>query len=89
MPEDGLALTLDGSKRWPDARRLERFGVQRCQLTLPAARKILAEVADAVARVARDLREIAARDPGAGGLADRMRAAWAEGVASLTGKAAG
>src|SRR5690606_31012532 len=37
LPEDTLALTLDGTKRWPDRKRLQRFGVQRCQLTSKAA----------------------------------------------------
>jgi len=44
---DSLALTLDGTKRWPTGKRLQRFGIQRCQLTPKVAQQIIAEVADA------------------------------------------
>lgn len=83
LPNDTLALTLDGTKRWPDARRLVRFAQRRCQLTEAAAKTILVEVADAVAQVARELGTLVDLDPRAHETADRMRSAWAEGVTSL------
>lgn len=83
LPQDSLALTLDGTKRWPDAKRLEKFGIRRCQLTAAAAKTIVAEVADAVTTVAKDLATFSEFDAHANDTADRMRAAWAEGVASL------
>jgi serine/threonine-protein kinase HipA len=83
VPSDSLALTLDGTKRWPDAKRLVRFGMQRCQLTAPAAKAIVAEVAEAVAEVSRELGSLTEIDPQAEEVADRMRTAWADGVASL------
>ena len=78
---DSLALLLEGSKRWPDGRRLQRFGVQRCQLTLPAARTVIAEVVEAVAAAAERL--AADNTPGSAETIARMRAAWLEGIASL------
>jgi len=83
LPDDTLALMLDGTKRWPDAKRLVRLARQRCLLTEKAARQIMAEVAEAVAQVSRDLKALTDLDPGAGEIADRMRTAWAEGIASL------
>lgn len=83
LPHDSLALTLDGTKRWPDAKRLVRFGRQRCQLTEAAAKTIVAEVLDGVAQVARDLATLTDFDPQAKATSDRMRKAWAEGLASL------
>jgi serine/threonine-protein kinase HipA len=83
LPPDGLALTLDGTKRWPDAERLERFGIRRCELTPAAAQAIIAEVADAVAAVTKELPIISELDANANDTAKRMQAAWAEGVASL------
>ena len=83
LPDDTLALMLDGTKRWPDAKRLVRFARQRCLLTEKAAREIMAEVVEAVAQVSHDLKDLTELDPGAGEVADRMHAAWSEGVASL------
>ena len=83
LPDDTLALMLDGTKRWPDAKRLVRFARQRCLLTEKAAREIMAEVVEAVAQVSHDLKDLTDLDPGAGEVADRMHAAWLEGVASL------
>lgn len=83
LPNDNLALTLDGTKRWPEAKRLVRFGVQRCQLTASAAKTIVAEVVEAVAQVSGELGTLTDLDPKSGEMADRMRMAWTEGVASL------
>ena len=83
LPNDAMALTLDGTKRWPDVKRIERFGMRRCQLTAVAARQIIAEVRDAVAVTSRELKSLLDLDSDATELAARMQVAWAEGVASL------
>ena len=84
LPQDSLALTLNGTKRWPDAKRLEKFGIQRCHLSPAAAKTVVAEVADAVATVIQDLRTMSDLDSHASNTAERMRAAWTEGVATLS-----
>jgi serine/threonine-protein kinase HipA len=84
LPKDTLALTMDGTKRWPDRKRLERFGVRRCQLTPAAAKAVVAEVAEAVAATANDIGTLAELDPDARETGVLMKSAWAEGVASLT-----
>jgi len=73
----------DGSKRWPEKKRLERFGMQRCQLTSQGARAIISEVAEAVDAAAKEFDGVAQRDPPAVEIIERMRAAWVDGVASL------
>lgn len=83
LPRNHLALTLDGTKRWPDAKRLIRFGIQRCQLSPTAAKAIVSEVAEAVAHTAGELNTLCELDPRARETADRMTKAWSEGVASL------
>jgi serine/threonine-protein kinase HipA len=83
LPNDTLALMLDGTKRWPDAKRLMRFARQRCLLTEKAAKEIVAEVIEAVDQVSHDLKDLTELDPRAGEIADRMRTAWAQGIASL------
>ena len=87
LPNDSLALTLDGTKRWPDAKRLVKFGLRHCGLTPPAAKSILAEVAAAVAGVSPDLADFSDLDPDAHATPARMKSAWAQGVAALTGSA--
>ena len=81
--QDTMALTMDGTKRWPDRRRLERFGVRHCQLTPAAAKLMIAEVAEAVTAVSGDLADVAELDREAGETGALMKSAWAEGVASL------
>jgi serine/threonine-protein kinase HipA len=83
LPNDTLALMWDGSKRWPEKKRLERFGMQRCQLTSRGARTIISEVAEAVDATVKEFDGVAQRDPPALETIDRMRVAWADGVASL------
>lgn len=81
VPKDSLALTLEGSKRWPEHKKLQRFGVQRCRLTAPAAQAIIAEVIDAVATAADRLDAKAI--PGSAETVEQMRLVWREGAASL------
>lgn len=84
LPNDSLALTLDGTKRWPDTKRLVKFGVRHCGLTSPAAKSILLEVAEAVATVSKDLTQISDLDSDAHETPSRMKSAWEQGVAALT-----
>jgi serine/threonine-protein kinase HipA len=83
VPRDTLALMWEGSKRWPDRKRLERFGMQRCQLTSKGARAIISEVAEAVATVATQMESVKALDPREAETVVKMRVAWTEGIASL------
>jgi len=83
LPQDSMALTMDGTKRWPDAKRLEKFGIRRCQLTPAAAKAILAEVTEAVASALPTLKQFSELDTQAGETPERMRLAWIEGLASL------
>jgi len=83
LRDDSLALTMDGTKRWPDAKRLERFGVRRCQLSAANAKGIIAEVRDAVAQVAGELEKFSDLDPTALETAEKMRTAWNDGIAAL------
>jgi serine/threonine-protein kinase HipA len=80
---DSLALTLDGTKRWPMGKRLQRFGVQRCQLSPQTAQEIVREVADAVAATLGEFDAVAEKDPEAGETLAAMHGVWAEGIAGL------
>jgi serine/threonine-protein kinase HipA len=48
LPQDGLALTLNGSTRWPTAQELRKLGETRTGCAPAKARQILERVADAI-----------------------------------------
>lgn len=83
LPVDTMALTLDGSTRWPDGRRLRRLGETRGIGGPKRVRSILDRVAQAVdetqGEVGRHMREV----PAFAEVGARMLAAWADGVAAL------
>jgi serine/threonine-protein kinase HipA len=54
---DTFALTIEGSKRFPDAEKLVRFGKLHCNLQPARAKNILQEVAESVIKVQSELRE--------------------------------
>jgi len=87
LPKDVLALTLNGSTDWPDAKALTRLGQTRCDLSLPVIKAVFAETADALSKTApaieRYFRDAAAhRDVGA-----RLLAAWETGIRDSLGLA--
>ena len=83
LPKDQMALTLDGTPNWPDARRLTHLGHVRAGLTGPQIKQTFEETADALADVAPDARAyFADHDPEIG---DRILAAWGTGVAFSLG----
>ena len=86
IPADGMALTLDGTTRWPDAKRLQQFGEARGIGSPATVRAILERVADAASETALEMRGYVRERPAFADVAERMRAAWAEGVATSLGK---
>jgi serine/threonine-protein kinase HipA len=55
LPQDAMALTLDGSKRWPDQKKLLNFAVFHCGLQDKQAARILEEVKQAVRQAQKEL----------------------------------
>jgi serine/threonine-protein kinase HipA len=80
---DKLALTLEGTTRWPDARRLEMLGAVRCLLSTTEIRAIFSRIADAVRDTARELEGVSANYQGFEPVGQAMLKAWNEGVTSL------
>jgi serine/threonine-protein kinase HipA len=85
IKEDTPALLLDGSKRWPDNKRLQKFARTRCDLSPNEAQTIMAEVADGVATTLKELSsgETLDRDPSAKDTLDRMKLAWEDGLKAI------
>ena len=83
LPKDQMALTLDGSPAWPDARRLTHLGHTRAGLTGRQIQVTFEETADALADISPDARAyFADHDPDIG---ERIFAAWRNGVAFSLG----
>lgn len=84
LPHDAMALTLEGSTRWPDVKRLMRLGQLHAELSPSAITQIFEATADAMS----DSWKLAAAyfsgctEPGVG---TRMKLAWEEGLADSLG----
>lgn len=83
---DQMALTLDGSTRWPTAKQLYAFGTGR-QIGSPAAIKAMLEsIAEAVVETMGEVRQYMRDHPEFEEIGTRMLAQWDEGIrTSLTG----
>jgi serine/threonine-protein kinase HipA len=55
LPKDSLALTLNGTTKWPSAKELRRFGEIRMGATPARARQILDHIGDAIAATTKDV----------------------------------
>jgi serine/threonine-protein kinase HipA len=82
LPQDNMALTLDGTTRWPDARRLRRLGETRLTSTPARVRDILARIADAMAETMGEIRAYARQRPTFAEIGERMMQQWEEGMRS-------
>lgn len=83
IPKDPMALTLDGSTKWPDRKTLIRLAQTRSDMTQRRAKECIEATADAMAQVAPKLREyFAARE---GDIGARIIEAWQAGIADSFG----
>lgn len=85
LKDDPMALTLEGTKRWPDRDRLLRLA-PRARLRRGQAEAVMAETEAAVRRaLPRMMQRLG--DHGQTDLAERMAVCWNEGMASSLGAA--
>jgi serine/threonine-protein kinase HipA len=85
LPHDRMALTLDGTTRWPSAPALERLATTRCGLAPKDVAGIFERIADAMADLRPEMRRYAADHPGFAAVHQRMAAAWEDGVRDSLG----
>jgi len=81
IPDDPMALTLNGSIFWPDKRALVVLAQSRCDIATKEIGQILEQTADALCDVMADVKryfsEVAAHPE----IGDRMLNAWETGIA--------
>jgi serine/threonine-protein kinase HipA len=81
LPKDSMALTLNGSTRWPTAKELQRLGETRAGGTPGQIRNILALVADAIHSTSADVRVYIDEHPDFADIGERLLQEWEKGVA--------
>ena len=83
MPGDSMALTMGGSTRWPDAKKLSQFGQIRAGFSKYEIGQIFASIADAMSDVTKEMTVwFSAQNPEFG---EKLVAVWAEGLKSSLG----
>ena len=87
LPRDSMALTLNGTKLWPDKQVLSDFGHLSCQLQHTTISHIMEEVAEAVTDTRQDIQEYADDHPAFRVVGSGMLDIWNEGVNLLCGNA--
>lgn len=83
LPNDQMALTLNGSTAWPDRKRLIELGRMRADLSEKRVAQIISETADAIASVRPKLRKYF--KGGKAEIGPRILKAWDEGISESLG----
>jgi serine/threonine-protein kinase HipA len=83
MPQDRMALTLNGTNQWPTAKDLIRFGEGRSLGTKRKLVEILERISEALECTAKEMKAYSKDHPEFAAIADRMRFQWEEGRKSI------
>jgi serine/threonine-protein kinase HipA len=87
QPKDSMALTLNGSTRWPSAKELRRLGETRTGGTPSSVRQVLQRIAEAIADIAVEVRAYIEDHQDFAEIGERMLQEWATGLAlSINGE---
>ena len=76
LAKDSLALTLNGSTKWPTAKELRRLGETRAGGTPAKIRHILERIDGAIQATATEVRAYAEQHPEFAGIGRRMIEEW-------------
>lgn len=76
LPKDSMALTLNGSTRWPTARELQRLGETRAGGTPAQIRNILDRIAEAIHSTSADVRVYIKEHPDFADIGGHMLREW-------------
>jgi serine/threonine-protein kinase HipA len=87
IPNDTMALTLEGTKKWPDRRRLIKLGQTRADLGASAIAKIFEATADAVSDISPKVRTYFKENTARPEIGELILSAWASGVGDSLGEA--
>ena len=82
---DVMALTLEGSKKWPDRRSLIRLGQTRADLGATFISRIFEETADAISAMSPEVERYFKEKSKHPDVGERIRSAWRSGVRESLG----
>ena len=85
LPKDAMALTLDGTTRWPNVKQLTKLGTMRCGLTPRKVKEILDRVAGGMADAMAEMKRYAADNLSFATIAAGMEAQWTIGMQQSLG----
>jgi serine/threonine-protein kinase HipA len=74
-----MALPLDGSTKWPSAKKLSALGETRMMGAPSKVRQILERVSDAMTQTAAEVRAYIKEHPEFAEIGDRMLGEWEKG----------
>ena len=86
IPQDRMALTLNGTNQWPTARELIRFGEGRSLGTRRVLIEILERIGDALSDTATDIKAHSKQHSEFALLADQMTAQWEAGRTAISSR---
>lgn len=79
IPKDGLALTLDGTTKWPTAAQLVKLGTLRCGLSPKEVASVFERVGTAMSETLRELQSYAIHNSSFAEIAGKMESQWNSG----------
>ncbi len=82
VPKDSLALTLNGSTKWPSAKELRRFGETRTGATPAKVRQVLENINEAIQETSKEVRSYIGHHPEFEEIGQRMLQEWENGSAA-------
>jgi serine/threonine-protein kinase HipA len=82
LPKDSLALTLNGTTRWPTAKELQRLGETRMGCSPARTRQILERIAHAMRTIAAEIKVYNKEHPEFEDIGTRMMEHWELGIAA-------
>lgn len=88
IPQDRMALTLNGTNQWPSAKDLIRFGEARSLGTRRALIEVFERISDSLSDTARDIKAHTKQNREFAPVADNMMVQWEEGRKAITVRAA-
>jgi serine/threonine-protein kinase HipA len=80
LPKENLALTLNGSTRWPTAKELRKLGETRAGTSPAKVRQILERVAEAIQETTREVHSYTKEHAQFTDIGQRMLQEWESGV---------
>lgn len=79
IPKDSMALMLNGSTKWPNAKKLQEFGVLRMEITASRIKQIFERIGDAMSQTAVQIRAYMKEHSPFRDIGDRMLQEWEKG----------